>query len=202
MQPIQLIVGLGNPGPKYQDTRHNAGFWYLNQLAKQLETGFKSDPKCFAETAKAQTPNGPLWLAKPTTFMNLSGKAIQALLRFYKIPINALLIVHDELDLPPGCLRLKTDGGTGGHNGLKSTIQSLGQQKHFHRARIGIGRPQHAHKVEHYVLSCALADEQAAILHSIEQLLTHTQTLMEGNIQKLMRHLHHRSPSNNAQQET
>lgn len=190
---IQLLVGLGNPGAQYQSTRHNAGFWFIDTLAEQLSAPpFKLDKKLSAYISKTQYNHRTLILAKPTTFMNESGLAVQALVRFYKIGIPELLIAHDELDLAPGTLKLKTGGGTAGHNGLKSIIKSLGQQADFHRIRIGIGHPGHAKKVYQYVLSKPNSqDEYHAITNSFSSLLSHhLDNLLSGQVEAVMKAVH------------
>ena len=189
-KPIQLVVGLGNPGTEYEQTRHNAGFWYADALADQLGATFSLEKKLSAQVAKAHWQNRPLWIAKPTTYMNESGIAVQALMQFYKVPVESLLVAHDELDLPTGVVKLKSGGGTAGHNGLKSIIKSLGQKAQFHRTRIGIGHPGHAKKVHNYVLSRASDTEQTTLLTGIQNLLPHTDELLAGHFEKLMKTLH------------
>jgi len=151
MAGLRLIVGLGNPGPEHTRTRHNAGFWFVDALAERERARFGLESKLFGETAKVEIAGQPVWLLKPATFMNLSGKSITAALRYWKIEPEEMLVAHDELDLPPGVARLKFDGGHGGQNGLRDTMRLLGHGK-FHRLRVGIGHPGHKDRVTGYVL--------------------------------------------------
>jgi len=137
MLPPRLVVGLGNPGAEYENTRHNVGFWFVDQLAGQLKTSLAPQAKFFGRAARA----GELWLLQPTTYMNRSGQAVAALANFYKIPAAEMLVVHDDLDLAPGSIRLKQGGGNGGHNGLKDIQTRLGTAD-FWRLRLGIGHPR------------------------------------------------------------
>lgn len=152
MAGLRLIVGLGNPGPEHARTRHNAGFWFVDALAEQAGARFGLESKLFGETAKVEIAGQSVWLLKPATFMNLSGKSVAAALRYWKIEPEEALLAHDELDLPPGVARLKFDGGHGGQNGLRDTMRLLGHGK-FHRLRIGIGHPGHKDRVTGHVLS-------------------------------------------------
>ena len=149
---IKLIVGLANPGAKYEETRHNAGEWLINEIARQYNATLKEETKYFGKVAKINTPQGEVRLLVPTTFMNLSGKAVGALANFYRIKPEEILVAHDELDLPPGVAKIKQGGGHGGHNGLKDIIASLGNSNNFYRIRIGIGHPGHKDQVAGYVL--------------------------------------------------
>ena len=151
MAGLRLIVGLGNPGPEHARTRHNAGFWFVDALAAQAGARFGLESKLFGETAKARIGDRDVWLLKPATFMNLSGKSVAAALRYWKIEPEEALLAHDELDLPPGVARLKFDGGHGGQNGLRDSMRLLGHGR-FHRLRIGIGHPGHKDKVTSWVL--------------------------------------------------
>lgn len=152
MSQIKLIVGLANPGTKYEDTRHNAGEWLINEIARQYNAALKDEAKYFGKVAKINTPQGEVRLLVPTTFMNLSGKAVGALANFYRIKPEEILVAHDELDLPPGVAKIKQGGGHGGHNGLKDIIAALGNSNNFYRVRIGIGHPGHKDQVAAYVL--------------------------------------------------
>jgi len=187
---IQLIVGLGNPGPQYEQTRHNAGFWFVEAIARRHGGSFKSDSKFHGETCKLRLEGEELWLLKPMTFMNKSGQAIAALARFYKIPPEGILVAHDELDLPPGDIRLKTGGGHGGHNGLRDTISQLGGSRDFHRLRIGIGHPGHSSQVTGYVLGKAPASEQIEMESAIDRALDALPLAIGGELQKAMNQLH------------
>ena len=138
---FKLLVGLGNPGPEYEDTRHNAGFWWLEAVARELKVNLNPERSYFGVAGRGSFEGQPIWLLEPMTFMNRSGQSVAALARFFKIAPEEILVAHDELDLPPGQIRLKTGGGHGGHNGLRDTISALGNQNGFHRLRVGIGHP-------------------------------------------------------------
>ena len=189
MAGLRLIVGLGNPGPEHARTRHNAGFWFIDALAQQAGARFGLDAKLFGETAKAQVGGQPVWLLKPATFMNLSGKSIAAALRFWKIEPEQMLVAHDELDLPPGTARLKFDGGHGGQNGLRDTMRLLGHGK-FHRLRVGIGHPGHKDKVTPWVLGRPGAADEALILRAIDDALDALPLAVQGNSPDAMTRLH------------
>ena len=152
MSQIKLIVGLANPGAKYEETRHNAGEWLINEIARMYNVSLKEETKYFSKVAKINTAQGEVRLLVPTTFMNLSGKAVGALANFYRIKPEEILVAHDELDLPPGIAKIKQGGGHGGHNGLKDIVASLGNNNNFYRVRIGIGHPGHKDLVAGYVL--------------------------------------------------
>lgn len=186
---IQLIVGLGNPGAQYEQTRHNAGFWFVEAVARHLGGSFRSESKFHGEACKLRLGGEELWLLKPMTFMNRSGQAVAALSRFYKIAPDAILVAHDELDLPPGDIRLKTGGGHGGHNGLRDTIAQLGTRD-FQRLRIGIGHPGHSSQVTGYVLGKAPADERQQIETALDSALDVLELAVSGEMQKAMNRLH------------
>ena len=153
MSEIKLIVGLGNPGDKYKDTRHNAGEWLIERLARRFNVSLNPESKFFGKTARTLVNGKEVRLLVPTTFMNLSGKAVGALASFYRIKPEEILVIHDELDLPPGTAKLKQGGGHGGHNGLKDIVAQLGNNNNFYRLRIGIGHPGHRDLVAGYVLN-------------------------------------------------
>lgn len=153
MSEIKLIVGLGNPGEKYADTRHNAGEWLIERLARRFNVSLNPESKFFGKTARTLVNGKEVRLLVPTTFMNLSGKAVGALANFYRIKPEEILVIHDELDLPPGTAKLKQGGGHGGHNGLKDIVAQLGNNNNFYRLRIGIGHPGHRDLVAGYVLN-------------------------------------------------
>ena len=153
MSEIKLIVGLGNPGDKYTDTRHNAGEWLIERLARRFNVSLNPESKFFGKTARTLVNGKEVRLLVPTTFMNLSGKAVGALASFYRIKPEESLVIHDELDLPPGTAKLKQGGGHGGHNGLKDIVAQLGNNNNFYRLRIGIGHPGHRDLVAGYVLN-------------------------------------------------
>src|SRR6478752_9602290 len=163
MAGLRLIVGLGNPGLEHARTRHNAGFRFVDALAAQAGVRFGLESKLFGETAKVEIAGRALWLLKPATFMNLSGKSVVAALRYWKIEPDEALLAHDDLDLPPGTARLKFDGGHGGQNGLRDTMRLLGHGQ-FHRLRIGIGHPGDRDRVTSWVLGRpGVADEDSIL---------------------------------------
>lgn len=185
-----IIAGLGNPGSQYQHTRHNVGFWLLDQLAADFGVSFKTDSRFHGELVQHTTPEAKVWLLKPLTFMNRSGQSVAALANFYKIPPENLLVIHDELDLPPGTIRLKKGGGHGGHNGLRDIIAQNGGQKDFLRCRIGIGHPGNSKQVSDYVLSKPSADDRQQILHSIDDALRALPDVLNNKLDKAMNWLH------------
>ncbi|HEY9200721.1 MAG TPA: aminoacyl-tRNA hydrolase [Gammaproteobacteria bacterium] len=185
---IELIAGLGNPGSKYEQTRHNAGFWLVDEIARLKGAHFRPESKFSGEVCKVVLEGRDVWLLKPDTFMNRSGLAVQKLASFYKIPVENILVAHDELDLEPGTARLKTGGGHGGHNGLRDIIAHLG--KEFHRLRIGIGHPGDRSQVVDYVLHRASQDEQISIDNSIDDALRVLPLLAEGSWEKAVHRLH------------
>ncbi len=186
---IKLIVGLGNPGAQYERTRHNAGFWFVDELARQAHGQFKHEHKFHGEVCKVQMGGHDIWLLKPLTFMNKSGQAASALARFYRIPVEEILVAHDELDLPPGSARLKRGGGHGGHNGLRDLFTQLGS-KEFLRLRIGIGHPGHSSQVTSYVLGKAPGEEQHQIERNIDEAVDIMPTLLGGDLARAMNVLH------------
>ena len=188
--PVELIVGLGNPGPNYERTRHNVGADLVLKLAKSLHTELKHESKFFGDTARVSIAGRDVRLLIPSTFMNLSGKSVAALVRFYQIAPENILVVHDELDMDPGIVRFKKGGGHGGHNGLRDTIKSLGNNKEFARLRIGIGHPGQANLVADYVLKKASPSDQQLIANSIDDALRHLPTAVEGHWEKAMTALH------------
>ncbi|MBN8263016.1 MAG: aminoacyl-tRNA hydrolase [Xanthomonadales bacterium] len=189
MAGLRLIVGLGNPGPEHTRTRHNAGFWFVDALAERERARFGLETKLFGETAKVDIGGQPVWLLKPATFMNLSGKSIAAALRYWKIEPQEMLVAHDELDLPPGVARLKFDGGHGGQNGLRDAMRLLGHGE-FHRLRVGIGHPGHKDKVTPWVLGRPGKDDEASILRAIDDALDALPIAVTGNFMDAMTRLH------------
>jgi len=182
---LKLIVGLGNPGSEHIQTRHNAGFWFLDSLAERLSLNFVLDKKFQSELCRYQNDNFDCLLCKPQTYMNDSGKAVQALIKFYKIPVNKILIVHDEIDLDVGNLRFKIGGGHGGNNGVRDIIEKVGDPN-FSRLRIGIGRPGSVDKVVSYVLNKPNNDDTENILSGISVIIDEYQNLFQGKIEELM----------------
>ncbi|WP_198263684.1 aminoacyl-tRNA hydrolase [sulfur-oxidizing endosymbiont of Gigantopelta aegis] len=185
---IQMIVGLGNPGNEYEKTRHNVGFWFIDQLLNKYNLTLKTEAKFFGEVAKFNSPSGNVWLLKPTTFMNRSGQAISKLAQFYKIKPEQILVVHDELDLSPGNVKLKQGGGHGGHNGLRDTIAQLG--KNFYRLRLGIGHPGSKEQVVGFVLGKAPQSERILIESALEKSMDSIELILCGDMQKAMNQLH------------
>lgn len=193
MSGIQLIVGLGNPGREYEDTRHNAGAWLVEQLARSHGCALLSEAKFSGLTGRITLAGHELKLLIPTTFMNRSGQSVVALAGFYKIPPAAILVVHDELDLAPGTARLKLGGGHGGHNGLRDIMAQLPKDNgkgDFHRLRIGIGHPGSADKVVGYVLGKPGSDDRIAIDRAIDAALAILPFAAQGDYLRAMNQLH------------
>jgi len=189
MEALRLIVGLGNPGQQYEDTRHNAGFWWVEALAQKLGVSLKPDAKFHGRVARWAGKSGEVWLLCPDTFMNLSGKSVAALARFYKIEPESVLVAHDELDLPPGSARLKQGGGHGGHNGLKDMHTQLGSSNYW-RLRIGIGHPGDRDAVTGYVLGKPQMAELDLIDKSIAAALDVWPELADGSLAAAQLKLH------------
>ncbi|XQA65933.1 aminoacyl-tRNA hydrolase [Xanthomonas sacchari] len=189
MTGLRLIVGLGNPGAEHANTRHNAGFRFVDALAERAGARWSVDAKLFGETARVEVAGQSVWLMKPATFMNLSGKSVTAALRFWKIEPAQALLAHDELDLAPGTARLKFDGGHGGQNGLRDTIRLLGHAG-FHRLRIGIGHPGHKDKVVPWVLGRAGKDDQVLIDRAIDDAIDVLPLAVQGDFNEAMKRLH------------
>ncbi|MES2637464.1 MAG: aminoacyl-tRNA hydrolase [Pseudomonadota bacterium] len=193
MDGIKLFVGLGNPGDKYVATRHNAGFWWVDQLAASSNTKLTLEPKFFGTVGKLSTNKFVLttdaWLIKPATFMNISGKAVVAIANYYKILPAQILVIHDELDLPPEIVKLKKGGGHGGHNGLKDITAALGTPD-FWRLRLGIGHPGDRNEVVNFVLKAPLKDEQTVINQCIDKSIEIVPQLLSGEFENAMLKLH------------
>lgn len=186
-----MIVGLGNPGTQYEQTRHNAGFWFVDAIAQAHRASFRSEPKFAGDITKVTLQGRDVWLLKPNTFMNRSGQAVAALSRFYKIAPEQILVAHDELDLDPGIARLKQGGGHGGHNGLRDIVTQLGSSE-FKRLRIGIGRPPAGHDVSNFVLSRASSEEQRRMDDAITAAQEEMPLLISGEFEKAMNRLNAR----------
>lgn len=187
---IDLIVGLGNPGRQYEETRHNAGAWFVERLARRFGVSLSPDSKYQGITGRATLHGRDIRLLIPTTFMNVSGQSVVPFANFFKIPPQRMLVAHDELDLPPGTAKLKQGGGHGGHNGLRDIISKLGNNADFARLRIGIGHPGHASQVSGYVLGKAPAKEQQMIDDAINEAIAILPDLLDGNSNKAMNRLH------------
>lgn len=186
---LKVIVGLGNPGSKYTETRHNAGFWFIDEVARKYSATFRPDKKFHGEVAKISLEGNDLCLLKPATFMNLSGRAVQSLLSFYRFSADQLLVAHDEIDLPPGTAKLKFGGGHGGHNGLRDIISQLAT-KDFYRLRIGVGHPGSKDQVVDYVLSTASRDDRILIDRDIDDAVSVMPDLASGALEQAMQSLH------------
>ena len=186
---IRLIVGLGNPGADYVDTRHNAGFWLIDLFASELGLSFKFEKRYNADSCKLKAEGKDVYLLKPQTFMNRSGQAVTALARYYKIAPEQILVIHDELDLPPGTNRIKQAGGHGGHNGLRDIVNHLGSREFF-RIRVGIGHPGDSSQVINYVLHKPSVADLNAIEAANRDTLAVMPLIIEGRIDKAMQALH------------
>ena len=189
MTAIRLIVGLGNPGREYESTRHNAGYWWVDELARLQNLSFRSEVKFHGLMARGQVHGHEVLLLKPQTFMNVSGRSVGALTQFYKISPAEILVAHDELDLPPGVARLKLGGGHGGHNGLKDIIAHLGT-KDFWRLRLGIGHPGERAEVANFVLNDPRREERGLIDDAMQRALDIAHLVIEGKAEAAMLKLH------------
>jgi len=189
MTAIRLIIGLGNPGREYESTRHNAGFRWVDGLAQAQKLDFRSEAKFHGLAARGQLHGHEMLLFKPQTFMNASGRSVGALAQFYKIAPAEMLVVHDELDLPPGVARLKMGGGHGGHNGLKDIIAHLGTRD-FWRMRLGIGHPGERDEVSNYVLGNPRSEELVLITDAMQKAQSIAHLIIEGKIEAAMLKLH------------
>jgi PTH1 family peptidyl-tRNA hydrolase len=186
---IQLVAGLGNPGAKYEQTRHNAGFWFVDEVARQCNASFKPESRYKSEVARCSIAGHDCRLQKPLDFMNRSGLPVATLAKFYQIPRSAILVVHDDLDLPVGSVKLKKGGGHGGHNGLRDLIPHLGGND-FMRLRIGIGHPGHRDEVVGYVLKNASRDDRQLIDQAIDDAIRALPDILAGQVEKAMQALH------------
>ena len=184
MSEIKLIVGLGNPGDKYADTRHNAGEWLIARLARRFNVILNAENKFFGNVGKTLMNGEEIRFLVPTAFMNLSGKAVGALANFYRIKPEEILVLHDELDLPPGSVKLKLGGGHGGHNGLKDIVAALGNNNNFYRLRIGIGHPGHRNLVAGYVLNKPSPSEREALEKALDEATSCVELLFKDGIVK------------------
>lgn len=190
---IRLLVGLGNPGPQYEATRHNAGFWWLDAAARKLGATLAPQRSWFGLAAKASTPLGAVWLLQPMTYMNLSGKAVAALARFHKIAPQEILVAHDELDLAPGQAKIKLGGGHAGHNGLRDIHAQLGSADYW-RLRLGIGHPGVKAEVVDYVLRKPTPEHRELIEHTIERSVSALDLLLAGEMERAMMKVHVKPP--------
>jgi len=186
--PLAIIAGLGNPGPEHRFTRHNAGFWFVDALAHALGAQFRSHARYHGEVCRVPLDDREVVLLKPQTYMNRSGRSVRALLDYLKVPPGELLVVHDELDLPPGTARFKLGGGHGGHNGLRDTITHCGPD--FWRLRLGIGHPGDKSQVIDYVLQRATPVDEQALLQAIDAALQALPVFVRDGSEKAMHALH------------
>jgi len=191
--PLQLLVGLGNPGPEHAATRHNAGFWFVDELAARHEARLKPERRYGADAGRATIAGVPLWLLKPMGYMNRSGQAVRSFCDYLQVPPDQVLVVHDELDLPAGVARLKFGGGAGGHNGLKDVIAHLGEE--FWRLRIGIGHPGHRDEVISWVLERPTQVEERLMREAIELAVAEFPRLLAEGAEKMMNRLHTKPPA-------
>lgn len=185
---LDLVVGLGNPGARYDRTRHNAGFWFVDAVAARWGGEFREDPRHRAELGRVAVDGQDVRLMKPLTFMNQSGRAVCPYVGYFRIPVERVLVVHDDIDLPPGVVRLKQGGGHGGHNGLRSLMSCM--DRGFWRLRVGVGHPGHRDQVVGYVLSTPRPEERAAIEGALERALDLFPDLVRGEASRVMQQLH------------
>ena len=193
MANLSLIVGLGNPGKEYAQTRHNAGFWFVEQLADRYGISLKADPKFHGYSGRGQIEGHDVRLLLPTTFMNRSGQSVVPFAKFYQVAPEAILIAHDELDMNPGIIRLKTGGGHGGHNGLRDIVPHIGAN--FHRLRIGIGHPGAKERVSGHVLGKAPSSEQDLMDAAIDHALSQVKILVDGQVSQAMNQINAYKPA-------
>jgi peptidyl-tRNA hydrolase, PTH1 family len=194
-ESLKLIVGLGNPGTEYARTRHNAGFQFVEELARRAGSTFRSEPRHRAELARASIAGHDAWLLKPMSYMNRSGDPVQSVASFYKVPVQSILVAYDELDFPAGVVRLKLGGGAGGHNGMRDVISHVGEQ--FWRLRIGIGHPGDRAQVLDYVLGRPNASDSALLENAIQAAADSVPVLLGDGAQIAMNRLHGRDPPGN-----
>jgi PTH1 family peptidyl-tRNA hydrolase len=192
---MRLLVGLGNPGAKYESTRHNAGFWWVDRVAQANKVSWRRESRFQAQVSHFSTAEGDVCLVKPETFMNLSGQAVASLANYYKIAADQVLVVHDELDLPAGAMKMKFGGGLSGHNGLRSIAACLNTQD-FWRLRLGISHPRDSQAVGQavvdYVLQSPRSEERSAIDSAMQQALKGLPMILAGEMEKAMKQLHTR----------
>ena len=185
---LSIIAGLGNPEERYERTLHNAGFWFVDELARRENTPFKYEKRFDADICRIRLADNEVWLIKPQSYMNLSGGPVRGMLDYYRLSVNELLVAHDEIDLSPGDVRLKAGGGHGGHNGLRDMIRHCG--KDFTRLRIGVGHPGHKDQVTGYVLKKASSDVEAAMLRNVDEAADVMPMLAEDGLNAAMKKLH------------
>ena len=184
-----LIAGLGNPGPEHAETRHNAGFWFIDALVRDQHVELRSDKRYAGDIGQIGTASDRCWLLKPNTFMNHSGRSLAALVNYYNIPAERIIVVYDEIDLPPGTVRFKFRGGHGGHNGMRDIIQALGTAD-FYRVRIGVGHPGHRDQVVPYVLGRPSKNDRELINAAIDKVVAEMPAMLRGDYEQVMHRLH------------
>lgn len=185
---LNIIAGLGNPEERYAHTLHNAGFWFVDELARRDGTQFRYEKRFDAEICKIALAGADVWLVKPQCFMNLSGGPVRNMLEYYRLGVESLLVAHDEIDLPPATVRLKKGGGHGGHNGLRDVMQHCG--KDFMRLRLGVGHPGHKDAVTGYVLKRASSDVESMILQNVSEAADLLPLLVSDGLNAAMKKLH------------
>lgn len=185
---LSIVVGLGNPEDRYERTLHNAGFWFADEVARRFNGQFKYEKRFDADICKVSIAGSDVWLAKPQSYMNLSGGPVRGMLDYYRLDVNQLLIAHDEIDLSPGTVRLKLGGGHGGHNGLRDVIRHCGRE--FMRIRIGVGHPGHKDQVTSYVLKKAASDVEAAMNRNVDEAAEVIPLLVQEGLEAAMKKLH------------
>lgn len=190
---IRLFVGLGNPGPEYEQTRHNAGFWWLDALARELKLNLTPDKSYHGLVARTSIQGQSVWLLAPQTFMNLSGKSVAALANFFKIPPQEILVAHDDLDIAPGEAKLKLGGSHAGHNGLRDIHAQLGTDQYW-RLRLGVGHPGNKAEVVHWVLKKPMLDHRIAIDQAIDRALKALPQFLAGDMEQATRLVHTSKP--------
>lgn len=190
MAAIQLIVGLGNPGERYAHTRHNIGFWFVDEILTKYAARLKHEKKFQGELAKVDIAGHVIWLLKPQTFMNLSGDSVAAVCRFYRIEPTQCLVVHDDLAIPLGEVRVKRDGGHAGHNGIRHIIEHMGNE--FMRVRMGISHPGEKDRVTFHVLNAPSLEEQQQLMGAVKETIECLPMMLEGEWEKVMHQLHSR----------
>jgi PTH1 family peptidyl-tRNA hydrolase len=194
MTQLSIIAGLGNPEDKYERTLHNAGFWFVDAAARKYGGLFRYEKKFDAEICKVRIAGSEVWLVKPQSYMNHSGQPVRAVLDYYRLNPRHMLVAHDEIDLPPGTVRLKQGGGHGGHNGIRDVIAHCGRD--FMRLRIGVGHPGEKDKVTGYVLKRASADIEAAVERNVDEALDVTPMIIDDGLNAAMKQLHTKSDGN------
>jgi len=187
-KPVRIIAGLGNPGDKYERTLHNAGFWFVDALARKYGGLFRYEKRFDADACRVRMHGEDVWLVKPQGFMNMSGQPIRGVLEYYRLQPGEMLVAHDEIDLPPGTVRIKEGGGHGGHNGLRDIIRHCGAD--FLRLRLGVGHPGEKDEVTNYVLKRGSADVEAEIERNIDEAITVMPELVDGDVNAAMKKLH------------